>query len=73
MADHPHTIDPLDDATGEDLIEQIAAVSDYEVAQATYRAAVKWCPKRENFMLSRASASGRHPLPLRGRWLRPDS
>ena len=26
MADHPHTIDRSDDATGEDLIEQIAAV-----------------------------------------------
>ena len=45
MADHPHTIDRWDDATGEDLIEQIAAVSDYEVALATYRAAVKRWPK----------------------------
>ena len=26
MADHPHTIDRWDDATGENLIEQIAAV-----------------------------------------------
>jgi hypothetical protein len=32
MADHPHTIDRWDDATGENLIEQIAAVGDYLVA-----------------------------------------
>jgi hypothetical protein len=29
MPDHPHTIDRWDDATGENLIEQIAAVGDY--------------------------------------------
>jgi hypothetical protein len=45
MADHPHTIDRWDDETGEDLIEQIAAVSNYEVALATYRAAVRRWPK----------------------------
>jgi hypothetical protein len=45
MADHPHTIDRWDDATGEDLIEQIAAVGDYTVALETYRAAVKRWPK----------------------------
>ena len=28
MADHPHTIDRRDDATGENLIEQIAGVTD---------------------------------------------
>jgi hypothetical protein len=27
MADHPHTIDRWDDATGENLIEQIASVA----------------------------------------------
>ena len=32
MADHPHTIDRWDDATGENLIERIAGVSDYLVA-----------------------------------------
>jgi hypothetical protein len=32
MADHPHTIDRWDDATGENLIEQVAAVGDYLVA-----------------------------------------
>ena len=37
MADHPHTIDRWDDATGENLIEQIAAVGDYLVALETYR------------------------------------
>ena len=34
MADHPHTIDRWDDATGENLIEQIAGVGDYLVALA---------------------------------------
>jgi hypothetical protein len=43
MADHPHTVDRWDDVTGENLIEQIAAVGDYLVALETYRAAVK-CP-----------------------------
>jgi hypothetical protein len=37
MADHAHTIDRWDDATGENLIEQIAGVGDYLVALATYR------------------------------------
>ena len=41
MADHPHTIDRWDDATGENLVEQIAAVGDYLVALETYRAAVE--------------------------------
>ena len=45
MANHPHTIDRWDDATGENLIEQIAAVGDYLVALETYRAAVKRWPK----------------------------
>ena len=47
MADFPHTIDRWDDATGENLIEQIAAVGDYLVALETYRAAVKRWPKDE--------------------------
>jgi hypothetical protein len=33
MPDHQHTIDRWDDATGENLIEQIAAVGDYLVAR----------------------------------------
>ena len=41
MADHPHTIDRWDEATGENLIERIAGVSDYLVALETYRAAVR--------------------------------
>jgi hypothetical protein len=45
MANHPHTIDRWDDATGADLIDQIAAVGDYTVALETYRAAVKRWPK----------------------------
>ena len=44
MADHPHTIGRWEDATGENLIEQIAAVGDYLVALAAYRAAVKRWP-----------------------------
>jgi hypothetical protein len=44
MANHPHTIDRWDDATGETLIERIAGVSDYLVAVETYRAAVKRWP-----------------------------
>ena len=45
MADHPHTIDRWDEATGENLIERIAGVSDYLVALETYRAAVKRWPR----------------------------
>jgi hypothetical protein len=45
MADHPHTIDRWDDATDENLIEQIAAVGDHLVALATYKAAVTRWPK----------------------------
>jgi hypothetical protein len=40
MPDHPHTIDRWDDATGENPVEQIAAVGDFLVALETYRAAV---------------------------------
>jgi hypothetical protein len=54
MADHPHTIDRWDDATGENLIEQIAAVGDYLVALATYRAAVKRWPKDKITLRNRA-------------------
>jgi hypothetical protein len=45
MADHPHTIDRGDDATGENLVEQITAVGDYLVALEPYRASVKRWPK----------------------------
>jgi hypothetical protein len=31
-ANHPHTIDRWDDATGEPLVEQIVGVCDYQVA-----------------------------------------
>ena len=41
MADYTHTIDRWDEATGENLFERIAGVSDYLVAVETYRAAVK--------------------------------
>ena len=61
MADHPHTIDRWDDATGENLIEQIAAVSDYLVALATYRAAVE----RSRAMAASASSTN---VVIPGRW-----
>ena len=54
MADHPHTIDRWDDATGENLIEQIAAVGDYLVALETYRAAVRRWPKDKITLRNRA-------------------
>jgi hypothetical protein len=34
------------DASGESLVEHIAGVEDYQVAQATYRAAVERWPGR---------------------------
>ena len=37
MADHPHTVDRWDDATGQNLIEQIATVGDYLIALETQR------------------------------------
>jgi hypothetical protein len=52
--DHPHTIDRWDDATGENLIEQIAGVTDYEVALAAYRWAVKRWPKDKITVRNRA-------------------
>ena len=54
MADYPHTIDRWDEATGENLIEQIAGVSDYLVALETYRAAVKRWPKDKITLRNRA-------------------
>jgi hypothetical protein len=48
------TSDRWDDATGENLIEQIAAVGDYLVALATYRAAVKRWPKDKITLRNRA-------------------
>jgi len=54
LADHPHTIDRWDDATGENLIEQIAAVGDYLVALATYKAAVQRWPKDKITLRNRA-------------------
>ena len=66
MADHPHTIDRWDDATGENLIEQIAGVGDYLVALETYRAAVKrWPGPRSRCATGRGSSSrvGRRPTP----------
>jgi hypothetical protein len=54
VADHPHTIDRWDDATGANLIEQIAAVGDYLVALATYHAAVRRWPAAKITLRNRA-------------------
>ena len=54
MADHPHTIDRWDDATGENLIERIAGVGDYLVALETYRAAVRRWPTAKITLRNRA-------------------
>ena len=54
MADYTHTIDRWDEATGENLIERIAGVSDYQVALETYRAAVKRWPKDKIRLRNRA-------------------
>jgi hypothetical protein len=88
MADHPHTIDRWDDATGENLVEQIAAVGDYLVALETYRAAVKRWPKDKITLRNRArnravsdtetngaarrSVDGFHRLGASGRILKRD-
>src|SRR4051794_29146363 len=53
MADHLHTIDRWDNATGENLIEQIAGVGDY-LALETYRAAVRRWPKDKITLRNRA-------------------
>ena len=55
MADHPHTIDRWDNATGENLIEQIAAVGDY--GSEIYRAAAKRWPKDKITLRNRAAPS----------------
>ena len=44
MADYTHTIDRGDEATGENLIERIAGVSDFLIALETYHAAVRRWP-----------------------------
>jgi hypothetical protein len=62
MAGYTHTIDRWDEATGENLIERIAGVSDYLVALETYRAAVKRWPGAKT-----RCAIGRGPLRSRGR------
>ena len=54
MADYTHTIDRWDEATGENLIEQIATVGDYLVALETYRAAVRRWPAAKITLRNRA-------------------
>ena len=45
---YTNTIDRWDEATGENLIERIAGVSDYLVAVETYRAAVRRWARRQD-------------------------
>ena len=59
MADHPHTVDRWDDATGENVIEQIASVRDYLDALETYRATVKRWPKDKITLRNRARRPSR--------------
>ena len=47
-------VDRWDEATGENLIERIAGVSDYLVALETYRAAVKRWPGAKITLRNRA-------------------
>ena len=54
MADYTHTIDRWDEATGENLIERIAGVSDYLVALETYPAAVRRWPGAKITLRNRA-------------------
>jgi hypothetical protein len=54
MVDYMHTIDRWDEATGENLIERIAGVSDYLVAPETYKAAVKRWPGAKITLRNRA-------------------
>ena len=54
MADYTHTIDRWDKATGENLIERIAGVSDYLVALEIYKAAVKRWPGAKITLRNRA-------------------
>ena len=53
MKDHPHTIDRWDDS-GDNLIEEIAAVGDFMVALATYKAAIERWPKDKITLRNRA-------------------
>ena len=54
MADYTHNIDRWDEATGENLIERIAGVSDYQVAVETYKAAVRRWPGAKITLRNRA-------------------
>ena len=68
MADHPHTIDRWDDATGENLIERIAGVSDCQNndmadAEAITPQTHQWTPRPLRPAIRAAGmAGGRWPL-----------
>jgi hypothetical protein len=51
------------DDTGESIVEHLAGVDDFEVAEATYRAAVaRWPMLTEDWYYSRASVRPCHAL-----------
>ena len=54
MRGHQYTIDRWDDATGENLVEEIAGVTDYEIARAVYQAAVQRWPNVKITLRNRA-------------------
>jgi hypothetical protein len=61
MADYTHTIDRWDEATGENLIERIAGVSDYLVALEFSALPLQKCletSKNTNVSLELASITG---------------
>jgi|KBSMisStaDraftv2_1062788.scaffolds.fasta_scaffold4125739_1 hypothetical protein len=53
-ANHPLTIDRWDDATGKNLVEQLAGVSDYLLALTIYQAAVRRWPDAKITLRNRA-------------------
>ena len=59
MKDHQHTIDRWDDS-GDNLIEEIAAVGDFMVALATYKAAIERWPKDKITLRNRARVIEKH-------------
>ena len=54
-----HTIERWDDATGKNLVEEIASVGDFLVAMQTYLAAVRrWPTPRSRCATGRGCSSG---------------
>jgi len=69
----PTTVDRWDDATGQNLVEQITAVGDYLIALETHKAAVKRWPKDKIMLRNRARVLERRLLARLRRSLRRSS